>query len=180
MSDMTERVHRLGENTARMLAGLWQQHQDGELTRDELVDLAVVILRVSHAQARLAAEAAFTAWKLEQGLPADPENAEQRAEYADPDDRLAEAMRTVLDTSETSDEAGMRIERLGRGEATAAAYGALMGAMRASGIVRGWRRVTEPDACELCNELAARDELLDTDIEMYRHKGCACIPVPEM
>ena len=178
MSDMAERVHRLGEHTARMLAGLWQQHQDGDLTRGELVDLAVVILRVSHAQARLAAEAAFTAWKMEHGLPADPENVEQSAEYVDPDSRLVEAMRTVLDTSETSSETAMRIERLGRGEATAAAHAALMGAMRASGVVRGWRRVTEPDACELCNDLAARDELLDTDIDMYRHTGCACVPLP--
>lgn len=178
MTDMPARVQQLGNNTARILTDLWQQHLDGDLTRAELVDLVLVIIRLAHEQGRLAAEAAFTLWAIEHGLDPDPALQPPAAAYADPDERMTSALQTIIEESDTNEERQMRIERLGRGEATAAAHSAFAAAISAHPMVKGWIRRAEPGACQICRNLAAAGPVRNTAIRMYRHPGCSCVPIP--
>lgn len=175
---MPARVQQLGNNTARILADLWQQHLDDDLTRAELVDLVLVIIRLAHEQGRLAAEAALTLWAIEHGLDTDPALQPPAAAYVDPDERLTSALQTIIEESDTNEERQMRIERLGRGEATAAAHSAFAAAIGAHPAVTGWIRRAEPGACPICRNLAVAGPVRNTSIRMYRHTGCACVPIP--
>lgn len=70
-----------------------------------------------------------------------------------------------------------RAVRLARAESLAAGQSAYTDGMTRHGV-SGWVRVTGPDPCPLCTELAARGEVLPPDHRMGRHTGCSCVQRP--
>lgn len=70
-----------------------------------------------------------------------------------------------------------RAVRLARAESLDAGQTAYTEAMT-SRAVPGWVRVTGPDPCPLCTELAARAEVLPPDHRMGKHTGCSCVQRP--
>lgn len=93
-------------------------------------------------------------------------------------DRLASAVGTILeragDSEEERESARRAIHRLGRSEAVDSAQDSMRGAMLKHPLARGWRRVVESDACELCQWLARGDRVFPRSVPINKHPGCVC------
>lgn len=103
-----------------------------------------------------------------------------RAEAA----RLDKAVLALVELADTAEDPRPRIERLARAEPVNAMQQAIVAAWDAHGI-RGWRRGTDPDPCELCVWLvkahldpAGIGYVYPTSRKFHQHPGCRCIPVP--
>src|SRR5699024_5624909 len=89
-------------------------------------------------------------------------------------ERLTGAARTAISDRDTAPE---RLALLARAEPVRTAQAAMSRAMDSRPEVIGWRRETEPDACEAC-EAFAGDSILPTDMPMWHHPGCMCVQQP--
>ena len=151
------------ETRTRALA-LWEKYQAGELDRATLVLELLALLNVTQAQAAALADA-FTADQLD-ALPLGI-----TAEFsADHDELLAADVHDAIDRGAGGITAAAGIVVL------AAAAAARHEALGGHGVKR-WRRVAEPDACDICRRMAA-DGPMPMDVEPWHHPGCACSQEP--
>lgn len=147
------------EAKARALS-LWEQFQAGELDRATLVLELVALLNVTQAQAAALADA-FTAAQLD-ALPLGI-----TAEFsADHDELLAADVQDAIERGADGITTTAGIVVL------AAAAAARHEALGGHGVKR-WRRVAEPDACDICRRMAD-DGAMPMEVEPWHHPGCAC------
>lgn len=151
------------EARTRALA-LWEQFQAGELDRLDLVLGLVVVLNISQAQAAAVADE-YTAAQLG-ALPLGI-----AAQFsADHDEQLAADVHDAIERGADGITTTAGIVVL------AAMHAARHEALGGHGVKR-WRRIPEPDACDICRRMA--DEgAMSMDVEPWHHPGCACSQEP--
>ena len=71
-----------------------------------------------------------------------------------------------------------RLIRLAFNEPVQAATFTFSEHIEKSKVVSGWRRGTEPDACQLCRWWARDGRVWEPSHAMPRHPGCTCHQVP--
>jgi poly-gamma-glutamate capsule biosynthesis protein CapA/YwtB (metallophosphatase superfamily) len=146
---------------------------------------AAVVARAA-SRATAAADLSLAAALAEPGSPPLPLGLTPEPDTAV---RARKGLATLLDTlpgdpPEDGELAAARREpitaravRLARNESLSAGADAY-----AEGMTRrrvpGWVRVTGPDPCPLCTDLAARAEVLPASHRMARHVGCSCVQRP--
>lgn len=91
----------------------------------------------------------------------------------DPLPRLEQAFATILGGPE--EEVVERLEKIANDEPVNAAVRAYQQEGRAAGV-RGYRRRTNPDCCQLCFWLWKGGYVYPIDQPMHRHTGCRCYP----
>lgn len=135
----------------------------GDTSRDELVLSLVVLLNVSSAQGAAVADE-YTAMQLGT-LPLGI-----TAEFnADSDEDMAADLHDALDDSRGPSEA---LRALSGIAVLGAMHAARHEALGGHGVTM-WRRVPEPDACAVCEAMAAEGPL-PMSVEPYHHPGCSC------
>jgi hypothetical protein len=95
-------------------------------------------------------------------------------------DRLVRAFTTLgeLIADDEPEAARAKVARIARAEPLDAGREAFQAAMKAHPeVVIGWRRQTQPGACERCLALAD-GTVLATDSKIIDHPGCNCVAVP--
>ncbi|MGV9792402.1 hypothetical protein [Gordonia sp. NPDC003422] len=166
----TDTMAALADSTDARVQALYARHERGEITEEQFVALATAVVSqgesraVSLADVALAATltAATSALRVPVGMLPTVNDASTsvaeviREALADPDPPVKLTINVrdrVLDTAQRS-------------------YGT---AMRRQGV-RHWTRRLNSGACELCRDLAG--DVLPTEADMYRHKGCGCSQKP--
>lgn len=166
-----DELHRLGDDTARRVVGVFDEYGSGDLTVDEAVALIAAIIARANGTAVALADVSLAATLMRQsGRPVPTIGL-----LPPPDDpaRLQKAAATLLAVTGLTTE---RVARLGRSEPLGSAARAYSDGIRKSPVVIGWTRQVSANACDLCQDLAG-DVLPDT-VPMYHHPGCSCTPVP--
>ena len=153
-----------GEARTRALA-LWEQFQAGELDRATTLVLELVaLLNVTQAQAAAVADA-FTADQLDAlplGITAEFDATNDEDLAADVHDAIERGADGITTT------AGIVV--------LAAMHAARHEALGGHGVKR-WRRIAEPDACDICRRMADEGPM-PMDVKPYHHPGCACSQEP--
>lgn len=162
-------AEKLAEDTAR-LAGRIANRRN--ITRDQKAVRIAALLNNADAAATALADG-WTSRQLEtltgQATPA------KGVLPTDHSERLLKSANTVLADGIDLD----RVERLARSEVMSTAQSAATEAMtgrKVRGGYIGWRRMTNPGACDLCVKWAASKRVFPPDVTMARHVSCGCVP----
>lgn len=163
----------LGETVGDQLAALWERAAAGQIPIGTFRDLSAELVRLGNTQAADASLAEFLAEHVRATGRVPAYLPRMRASSLDAG-RLDEALRTAV---ETGTDAPMRLRRLGRGEVASSAHGARTDLLAVSDAA-GWYRLTEPDACQLCQWWAQDGRVFPVDHGMPAHPSCLCQQVP--
>ena len=168
-----DQLDQLGAETARQVTELWQLVPD-ELDAETFDELAAVIIATAAAQGAVLAELSLTVELAAQtGVAVSPAAVQLPAHPVDTG-RLARAVATARESPET---APVRLGRLARAEPVESSQRAYSRAIARHPGVGGWRRGTNPDACELCTWWHRDGRLWPKSHQMPTHTGCLCEPV---
>lgn len=144
-------------------------------------DLAVAIAgRVATLNAAVGIEGeAMALVELEDlTAPPIPKGSKGRAHYEDRTRLLAAAQtivtRDIADGVQRSAVIAAAVHRLARAEAADAVRTSFRERMVASGRTRGWTRVLEADACQLCQWWDRDGRTWPESHPLQTHKGCTC------
>lgn len=161
-------------STETELVALWERWETGELTYEEFVALAIVLLvRVRARAAALAdvgAAAELTRVLATEVAPVGVEPAQ------DAQNLVHAALLAALAAEAYKRSPREAVAVLGRSQALEAVQDATVEAYREHPEVTGWTRVLNSGACELCQDLAG--DVLPVTAEMYHHRGCGCSTRP--
>lgn len=172
---------RLGDDAERRARALLARYEAGLLDRDTFVALAAALVAREQGRAVSAADVAVAATVARQtGTAVSPAGIPNPADQV----RLRDAVGTVLDDrpSTVPDEdlprsRSDRLARLARAETLSAGQTATQTAWAALSVRDGWVRRTDADPCPKC--VAWADGVKRPwSVQMARHIGCACLPVP--
>ena len=170
----TELLATFAASTEGDLVALWERWEAGELTYEEFVALALVLLVRTRARAVALADV---------GLAADLSLATGEAVPTvglPPEDDAPDLARTALLAALAAEayrrDPSAAVAVLARSQALEAVQEATVAAMREQPDVVGWTRVLNAGACELCRDLAG--DVLPVHADMYHHRGCGCSTRP--
>ena len=173
-----EALVNLGEVTGRELSRLLKAYLAGEVSMSQLVDLSTVTISLAQQQGRIMAEVSLLSWMTANGLAEQPAAARPIPHYAD-SDRVRSGVQTIMERGVIDpDQVDMQLQRLGYSESVESSQRAMSAAMQESGVVDGWTRGLEPDACQLCQWWARDGQVWPVNHSMPTHKGCCCTPIP--
>ena len=164
-------VAKLSAGAREGVERLYQQHVDGDLDWDQFLALsAAAITRQAHragAVADLSVAAELTRMSGTLKVPTGVE-LELQASVTEALQEQTQTQSFALDPVASMGVAGAAV-------VLAAYQDTAQSAMTRQGV-EYWRREVEPNACEICQELA--DIILPTTHQFWHHKGCACVAVP--
>ncbi len=174
-----ETLAGLAGRTEREVLALWDRQRVGTITRYQFVLLAAaVIARANHR----AVTVADTALALQLSRMLRKPVAPLGLVTLDDQGRLRKAVGTVLTADvDLGGEAlvasqAARLGRLARAEPLDAGQDAIQTAMQ-NHKVKGWVRVTDANACPICEEWADGVER-PASVRMARHTVCGCAQQP--
>lgn len=151
--------------------GAYGEHEDGKLTRAQLVARLVAVLKVTSSQAATLADQ-FTALEMEE---IDGKRRQPTGNFdalLDDDDALLvdelQASWSKPDPAEALAVAGTAITLL-------ALQSSRESALKDQGA-EYWTRGVETDACELCQDLSTG--IMPMSTPMFHHRGCGCSQDP--
>lgn len=172
---LEEALNQLSERQKQRIRAVWAAHEEGKLTRDELIRVATNIVLAGNAVGytlgvnNVIRIVEKVAGKVELAQP------EPDGRHVD-DKRISEALGTIM-VDDGTDRA-MQLERLADNEPKAAAADGSRDALRRSKRVKGWTRSLEADACQLCLWWWREGRTWQPDHPMPRHTGCTCTQTP--
>lgn len=175
MNLVEEALGRLSSTLQRRLRMLWDEVEDGTLTRAEFVRVATNMVLASNARG-YALGAATVRHLIEQEVGVAEVTKPSRAPHHLNEVRLATALETILATEAL--DTVMQLERLGDNEPKQAAADGSGDVVRRSRWVEGWVRSLDSEACELCVWWWREGRVWRTNHIMPRHTGCTCTPTP--
>lgn len=177
-------VTNLGEVAASGVAAAYSAWQSGKMTTAEFEDLVVRAVATVNGYARAGADVVGTTYVGDltgrQLVPAGAAAVNVDNEF----DRLSKAAATLVAAVDTDADVAMMLDRMARNEPAEAAQRQMLHTYRGHGV-KGYRRHTDSDPCELCVWLvkAHLDPegigfVYPANKPMHRHTGCKCTPIP--
>lgn len=177
-------VTNLGQVAADGVAAAYAAWQSGKMTTAEFEDLVVRAVATVNGYARAGADVVGTTYVGDltgrQLVPAGAAAVSVDTEF----DRLAKAAKTLVAAVDTDADVAMMLDRMAKNEPAEAAQRQMVHTYRGHGI-KGYRRHTDSDPCELCVWLvkAHLDPegigfVYPANKPMHRHTGCKCTPIP--
>lgn len=161
----TALLGKIADNTGDRMADLFDRLDDGDLTREEFVAMAVALLGVSRARAVALADL---------GAAADMTRA--TGAVVPPLGVQAPTTSVTAVVAAIATREAAQVE--GRAQTLAAAQEAHHEALERHGA-DGWTRVLNAGACELCHDLAADEQgPMPMSADPYHHRGCGCSTRP--
>lgn len=160
--------------TADRLVTLYAALSAETLTQAEFIDLAALLVGRAQAQAWALADVA-----LATAITAETGAAVPALGLLAPDEtpRLRDGLSTLLSVVDP-EAPDLRVARYGRAETAGAFQDGYSAGMRERREVRGYRRVLNVKACELCHWLYKGGHVYPADKSFHRHPGCGCHPQP--
>lgn len=165
-------VHRLADTTEDALMKALDGNLSGDLSDfDMRVHMVRVLMMARHTAVALADTAVAAELSRLWGRFVAPIGLE--------DVWPGEAAMQAVDETVASDQwkvnAAAAIAVMGRAQVTETTQTTYQTGMAEHGV-EYWTRDVEPNACELCQDLA--DGIMPTSTPMYHHKGCGCTQKP--
>jgi hypothetical protein len=177
-------VTNLGQVAADGMAVAYAAWQSGKMTTPEFEDLVVRAVATVNGYARAGADVIGTKYVGDltgrQLTPAGATVVNLTTEY----DRLSKAAATMVKAVDTDADVAMQLDRMARNEPAEAAQRQMVHTYRGHGV-KGYRRHTDSDPCELCVWLVKAHldpegigYIYPANKPMHRHTGCKCTPIP--
>lgn len=177
-------VTRLGQVAADGMAVAYAAWQSGKMTTAEFEDLVVRAVATVNGYARAGADVIGTTYVGDLTgrslTPAGVTVVDVDTELS----RLSKAAATMVKAVDTDADVAMQLDRMAKNEPAEAAQRQMVHTYRGHGI-KGYRRHTDSDPCELCVWLvkAHLDPegigfVYPANKPMHRHTGCKCTPIP--
>jgi len=176
-------VDKLGGEAAASAMKAYSAWQSGLLSTDGFAQLIGDLLANVNTHARAAGDIfATVAVNSQLGMNLVPLGV---VTTADVDlERLGKAATTIAAALDTEADVPMQLERIARNEPAHAAQQQVVVSYERHGV-KGYRRHTDADPCELCKWLVKAHldpegigYIYPTSKPMHRHTGCKCTPVP--
>lgn len=170
----TDLMATFAASTETELVALWERWEAGELSYEEFVALAVILLVRTRARAAALADVGAAAdLSVAAGAPVAPVGLEPEQ---DGPNLAHAALVAALAAEAYKTDPREAVAVLARSQALEAVQDATVAAYREHEQVVGWTRVLNGGACELCQDLAG--DVLPVTAQMYHHKGCGCSTRP--
>lgn len=164
-------VERLNQAVRKDMARLWERHEDGDLTYAEVQALGSAVIARASERARaigdLTVAAQLTALNRQIEVPSGTGLDDDLPSEA------ADAIEDQTDTQSFDVDPAAAMGVAGAAVVMVALQDSIREAMR-DNRVEYFTRTANPDACEICTEMAG--EVLPSSVEMWHHKGCMCVP----
>lgn len=164
-------VERLNQAVRRKMSTLWERHEDGDLTFNEFQALGSAVIARAAEQARaigdLTVAAQLTVLNRQIEVPT--------GDGLD-DDLPSEASEAIDDQTETQSfgvDPAAAMGVAGAAVVMIALQDSIREAMKTN-RVEFYSRTANPDACEICADMAG--VVLPSSDDFYHHKGCMCVP----
>lgn len=171
----------LGQKSGDDIASMFHRLRDAGATPDELSRALSMRITAQNMHAGALGEGMARSQLTTWGIPGEIARVPMTAVAHELDrDRLAQAVLTILSRAEPADVVAgavitaRAVHRLARSEAVQAGQRTFHRTMSRARSVKGWTRVPEPDACELCEWWARDGRVWPRDHAMPTHKGCTC------
>lgn len=163
---------KLSEDVHGRLKSVLERAMDGQLDDFEMRALMAAVVAVGRVEAASLADAALAAeltrlWR--RFVPA------IGLDDVDPQEDAENAVAEALEGDGWKRDAAAAVAVLGRSQVMETAQDTYQRGMREQGV-EYWTRDVEPDACEMCQDLATG--ILPTSTQMIHHKGCGCTQRP--
>lgn len=179
-----ELVTSQGQTAADGLAQAYSAWQSGRMDTAQFEDLIVRLLATINGYARAGADIIGTTYVGDltgrQLVPAGVAAVNVDTEF----DRLSKAAKTLVAAVDTDADVAMQLDRMARNEPAEAAQRQMLHTYQGHGI-KGYRRHTDSDPCELCTWLVKAHldpegigYIYPANKPFHRHTGCKCTPVP--
>lgn len=202
MSFGDRELDRLGQESRQRIVAAWKRARERQARPRQVVGLAAALLarhslaaqRIGRAYARRDARAPLSGSLLLPAAPSDgrsyrplpsrdwdaPEvkgGGPGRIEE-NPTERYEAAFTTIVEEDDQSYPRELeRVELLAYNEPIQAAQAGYQAELQSEGI-KGYRRLINPDACQICFWLWKEGYVYPITKSMWRHTGCRCVPVP--
>lgn len=142
-------VTNLGQVAANGVAVAYAAWQSGKMTTAEFEDLVVRAVATVNGYARAGADVVGTTYVGDltgrQLVPAGAAAVNVETEFS----RLSKAAKTLVAAVDTDADVSMQLDRMAKNEPAEAAQRQMLHTYRGHGV-RGYRRHTDSDPCELC------------------------------
>jgi len=149
-------------------------YEAGAMARSGFIERAAATVYAANLSATAYADTAVTAWRLATlGLPSTTLGL---LPPPDEQERLVRAFATITaHTQGLSAFVSSRSARVAHSEPLQRGHRAYQQALRARGVEH-WKRIVQPDACEVCAPLAG--DIHEMHVDFTDHPGCKCTLAP--